>query len=31
MDFNIDPPSILTIPIKNDIPIPIDMAWHAGR
>lgn len=27
-DFKIDPPSFLTIPIKNEIPVRVDMAWH---
>ena len=27
-DFKIDPPSFLTIPIKNDIPVRVDMIWH---
>ena len=28
-DFKIDPPSFLTIPIKNAIPVRVDMVWHA--
>lgn len=27
-DFKIDPPSLLTVPVKNDIPIRVDMTWH---
>ncbi len=27
-DFKIDPPSLLSIPIKNDIPIRVDMTWR---
>jgi hypothetical protein len=27
-DFKIDPPSLLTIPVKNEIPIRIDMTWE---
>jgi len=27
-DFKIDPPSLLTMPIKNDIPVRIDMTWR---
>jgi len=27
-DFKIDPPSFLTIPIKNEIPVRVDMIWH---
>jgi len=28
VDFKIDPPSFLTAPIKNDIPVRVDMVWH---
>jgi hypothetical protein len=27
-DFKLDPPSLLTVPIKNDIPVRIDLSWH---
>jgi hypothetical protein len=27
-DFKIDPPSFLTIPIKNEIPVRVDMTWQ---
>jgi hypothetical protein len=27
-DFKIDPPSLLTMPVKNEIPVRIDMVWH---
>lgn len=27
-DFKIDPPSLLTIPVKNEIPVRIDMTWQ---
>ena len=27
-DFKIDPPSLLTFPIKNDIPIRVEMTWR---
>jgi YceI-like domain len=27
-DFKIDPPKLLTIPIKNDIPIDVVMTWR---
>ena len=27
-DFKIDPPSFLTIPIKNEIPVKVDMTWR---
>ena len=26
-DFKIDPPSLLTLPVKNDIPIKVEMTW----
>jgi hypothetical protein len=28
-DFKIDPPSLLTVPVKNEIPVRIDMTWRA--
>ena len=27
-DYKIDPPSLLTMPIKNDIPVRVDLTWH---
>jgi hypothetical protein len=27
-DFKIEPPTLLTMPIKNEIPIRVDMTWH---
>lgn len=27
-DFKIDPPSLLTIPVKNEMPVRIDMTWR---
>jgi hypothetical protein len=27
-DFKIDPPSFLTMPIKNNIPVRVDMIWR---
>jgi len=27
-DFKIDRPSFLTVPIKNEIPVHVDMVWH---
>jgi len=27
-DFKIDPPSLLTIPVKNDIPVRVEMIWQ---
>jgi hypothetical protein len=29
-EFKIDPPSFLTIPIKNEIPVKVDMNWRAA-
>jgi len=26
-DFKIDPPTLLTMPIKNDIPVKVEMTW----
>jgi hypothetical protein len=30
-DFKIDPPKFLTIPIKNEIPVRVDMTWRLAR
>jgi hypothetical protein len=27
-DFKIGPPSPLTVPIKNEMPVRLDMTWH---
>ena len=27
-DFKIDPPSLLSIAIKNEIPVHVDMSWR---
>jgi hypothetical protein len=27
-DFKIDPPKFLTVPIKNEIPVRVDMVWQ---
>lgn len=27
-DFKIDPPTLLTIPVKNDVPITMELTWH---
>jgi len=27
-DFKIDPPTLLTLPVKNEMPIRVEMAWH---
>jgi hypothetical protein len=26
-DFKIDPPSLLTMPVKNEIPVKVDVVW----
>jgi len=28
-DFKIDPPSLLAIAVKNEIPVKVEMTWHA--
>jgi hypothetical protein len=30
-DFKIDPPSLLAIPVKNEIPVRFEMTWHAEK
>ena len=30
-DFKIPPPSLLAIPVKNAIPVRVEMTWHADR
>lgn len=30
-DFKITPPALLAIPIKNEIPIRVDMTWQKGK
>ena len=27
-DFKVEPPSFLTVPIRNNIPVRVDMLWH---
>jgi YceI-like protein len=27
-DFKIEPPTLLTVPIKNDMPVKVDMVWR---
>ena len=27
-DFKIDPPSLLTLPVKNEIPVRVELTWH---
>jgi hypothetical protein len=28
-DFKIDPPSLLMIPVKNEIPVRVEMRWRS--
>lgn len=28
VDFKIDPPSLLTMPVKNEIPVRVDLTWR---
>jgi hypothetical protein len=28
-DFKIDPPTLLTLPVKNDVPVRVEMKWRA--
>lgn len=30
-DFKIDPPTLLTMPIKNDIPVKVAMTWRESK
>lgn len=30
-DFKIDPPSLLTVPIKNEIPVHVEMTWQKQK
>jgi hypothetical protein len=30
-DFKIPPPSLLAIPVKNEIPVRVEMTWHAEK
>ena len=30
-DFKIDPPTLLTMPIKNEIPVHVDLSWHTTQ
>ena len=30
-DFKIDPPTLLTIPIKNEFPIYVESTWHRDK
>ena len=30
-DFKIDPPSLLAIPVKNEIPVRVEITWHQEK
>jgi len=30
-DFKIDPPSLLTVPVKNDVPIRVETTWRKEK
>ena len=30
-DFRIDPPSLLTVPIKNQIPVTVETTWKRSQ
>ncbi|MGC2890889.1 MAG: hypothetical protein WB627_17600 [Candidatus Acidiferrum sp.] len=30
-DFKIDPPSLLTMPVKNEIPVRVEMTWRKQK
>jgi len=30
-DFKIDPPSLLAVPVKNEMPVRIEMTWRPGE
>jgi len=30
-DFKIDPPSLLTLPVKNEIPVRVEMSWQKQK
>jgi hypothetical protein len=30
-DFKIDPPSLLAIPVKNEMPVRVKMTWHQEK
>jgi hypothetical protein len=30
-DFKIDPPSLLTVAVKNEIPIRVEMTWQRQK
>ena len=30
-DFKIDPPSLLALPVKNEIPVRVEMTWQKQK
>jgi hypothetical protein len=30
-DFKIEPPTLLTLPVKNEIPVRVEMTWHPAQ
>jgi hypothetical protein len=30
-DFKIDPPSLLTVPVKNEMPVRVEMTWQRQK
>jgi len=30
-DFKIDPPSLLALPVKNEIPVRVEMSWRREK
>jgi hypothetical protein len=30
-DFKIDPPSLLTLPVKNEIPVRVELTWRREK
>jgi hypothetical protein len=30
-DFKIDPPTLLAMPVKNEIPVRVEMTWHSAQ
>lgn len=31
MDFKIDPPTLLALPVKNDVPVKVEMKWQPEK
>jgi hypothetical protein len=30
-DFKIDPPTLLSLAVKNEVPVLVDMTWHQEK